>query len=61
MMWCYCHHLHSLMEILREFTTEDNFNNTFFDKSPSAHRCGAELGQRYGLVGKMPNLCLKKH
>ena len=27
MMWCYCHHLR-VWEILREFTYEDNINNT---------------------------------
>jgi len=34
MMWCYCYH-HRVWKILREFTYEDDFNNTFFSKCPS--------------------------
>ena len=31
MMWCYCYH-HRAWKILREFTYEDDFNNTFLFK-----------------------------
>ena len=36
MMWCYCYHLHSLLN-LRDSRDEDNFNNTFCNNISVKH------------------------
>ena len=36
MMWCYCYHLHSLLN-LRDSRDEDNFNNTFRNNISAKH------------------------
>jgi len=44
MMWCYCYH-HRVWKILREFTYEDDFNNTFLFKMSFSAIAGLESWQ----------------
>ena len=41
MMWCYCYHLHSLLN-LRDSRDEDNFNNTFRKNISANYTCSPE-------------------
>ena len=41
MMWCYCYHLYSLLN-LRDSRDEDNFNNTFRKNISVNHTCSPE-------------------
>ena len=50
MMWCYCYH-HRVWKILREFTYEDDFNNTLLKTCPS------ETLLCLGIVTKLVKKC----